>query len=170
MHGLGVTISVLFGEITGPGESGDFAMSQTSLCWFPRYNFVDNGNTSFSLGFPLASGIGIASNTDQFDRGIVFAFEVPVALDYNFGCNATRDADKSFGGYVGLGYSYYWVNISGSQYSDFKGASYGPTVRGGVRFSNENWEGRGVTVGAFYKKGMEKNKLNTIGFHVLYDL
>ncbi|MBI3139368.1 MAG: hypothetical protein HYZ15_12370, partial [Sphingobacteriales bacterium] len=170
MHGLGTTISVLFGKISGGGESADFAMSQASFCWFPRYNFIDNGSSSFSIGAPLAAGVGIASNADLFDKGAVFAFELPVAVDYNFGCNASFDSDKNVGGYAGLGYSYYKVSIAGSQYSDFKGVSHGPVVRAGMRFANENWSGRGITVGMFYKMGIEKNKLSTVGFHILYDL
>jgi hypothetical protein len=29
---------------------------------------------------------------------------------------------------------------------------------------------KGITAGAYYKIGMEQNKLTTIGFNVLYDL
>jgi len=88
------------------------------------------------------------------------------------GCKSTSDNDNNFGGYVGLGFGYYKVSISQSSYSNFSGASYGPIVRGGIRFgsANESWNGHGVTVGVFYKKGLEKDKLNTFGFNVLLDL
>jgi hypothetical protein len=44
-------------------------------------------------------------------------------------------------------------------------------VRGGVRIgsANESWGDHGLTVGVFYKKGLEKDKLHTLGFNVLYD-
>ena len=63
------------------------------------------------------------------------------------------------------------MSISQSQYSDFKGATYGPLFRGGVRIGSEreSWNGRGVTVGLFYKKGLESSKLSTFGFNVLLD-
>ena len=36
--------------------------------------------------------------------------------------------------------------------------------------SDESWNRHGLTIGIFYKKGLEKDKLSTIGFNVLYDL
>ena len=172
MHGFGVTISALTGTVTSPGSTSSLALSQTNLTYFPRYNFIENDNSSVSIGFPIGIGIGIAANTNGNDAGIAFAYDLPIVADYNIGCKSTRENDKNFGGYFGVGFGYYKVNISQSQYSDFNGATYGPMIRGGVRFSSsdESWGGHGLTIGMFYKKGMEKDKLTTIGFNVLYDL
>ena len=172
MHGFGATISILYGKIKTPYSSSDFSLEQTNITYFPRYNFVENENSSVSIGLPVGIGIGIASSTYGDDVGVSFAYDLPVVLDYNIGCKSTRANEKKFGGYFGVGFGYYKVSISGSQYSDFKGATYGPIFRGGVRFgsSKESWNGHAVTIGIFYKKGLEKDKLNTVGFNVLYDL
>lgn len=172
MHGFGVTISGLYGKITTPYSSSSFSLAQTNLTYFPRYNFVENENSSISIGFPLGIGIGIASNTYGNDAGISFAYDLPATIDYNIGFKSTSENEKTFGVYFGAGFGYYKVSISGSQYSDFKGATYGPLFRGGVRIgsSDESWHGNALTIGMFYKKGIEKDKLTTIGFNVLYDL
>lgn len=172
MHSLGATISVLYGKISSNGSSSSFTLQQTNFCYFPRYNIVENDNSSVSLGAPVGIGIGLVSNTYGSDNGIAFAYDLPVVIDYNIGCKSTSDNDKNFGYYFGLGFGYYKVNLSSSQYSDFKGASYGPMLRGGVRIGSlkESWAGHSITVGMFYKKGLEANKLSTVGFNVLYDL
>ncbi len=172
MHSFGANISVLYGKITSPSSSASFAVSQTNLSYFPRYNFIENENSSVSVGLPVGVGIGIASNTYGGDAGVLFAYDIPVVVDYNIGCKSTMENERNFGGYVGAGFGYYKVNISKSVYSDFNGSTYGPIVRGGVRFSSskEGWNGHGISVGVFYKKGLEKDKLNTVGFNVFFDL
>lgn len=172
MHGYGATISILTGKLKTRYSSSSYTLQQTNLTYFPRYNFVESENTSVSIGTPVGIGIGIASNTSGSDVGVAFAYDLPVVIDYNIGCKSTMDNEKYFGGYFGLGFGYYKVTISQSQYSDYKGATYGPLVRGGVRIgsSNESWKGHAVTIGVFYKKGIEKDKLTTIGFNVLLDL
>jgi hypothetical protein len=171
MHSVGGTISVLSGTLGNPGETSSFSMMQTNFTYFPRYNFIENENSSFSIGAPVGAGIGVVSNTYGGDAGVSFAFDVPVVLDYNLGFKATSESSNYFGGYFGAGFGYYHVTVTGSQYFDFNGTSYGPLVRGGVRIgsSNESWGDHGLTIGIFYKKGLEKEKFNTFGFNVLYD-
>jgi hypothetical protein len=171
MHSVGATISVLSGTLTSPEETSSFSMMQTNFTYFPRYNFIKNDNSSFSIGAPVGVGIGIASNTYGDDAGVAFAFDVPVVVDYNLGFKATSESSNYFGGYFGAGFGYYHVSITGSQYSNFDGSTYGPMVRGGVRIgsANESWGDHGLTIGVFYKKGLEKDKLHTFGFNVLYD-
>lgn len=172
MHSYGATISVLTGNVTTSYSTSSFTLQQTNLTYFPRYNFVENDISSISVGAPVGIGIGIAANTNGSDAGVAFAYDLPIVIDYNIGCKSTRENDQNFGGYFGLGFGYYKVSISQSSYSDFKGATYGPLVRAGVRIgsSNESWNRHAVTIGLFYKKGMEKDKLTTIGFNVLLDL
>ena len=172
MTSYGAVISAITGKVTTDYSSSSFSMSQTSFCFFPRYNFVENDNSSLSIGAPVAIGLGIASNSRNDDAGVSFSYELPVALDYNIGCKSTAENEKHFGVYFGAGFSYYKVNISHSAYSNFDGATYGPLARAGCRIgsSNENWGGHAITIGLFYKKGLEKTKFNTFGAHVLYDL
>lgn len=171
MHSIGITPSLLFGK-TNDGYNNKFMLSQNCFTYFPRFNFVENENSSISIGAPVGVGFGLAKNTDGTDLGIAFAYDLPVALDYNIGFKSTPENEHYFGGYLGAGFGYYKVSVSKSSYSDFSGATYGPIARGGVRIGSakENWRGHGVTVGFFYKKGMEKAKYNTVGCNVLVDL
>ncbi len=172
MQSVGVTVSVLFGKLQSsfdPTYSSSFTLSQRNFVYFPRYNFIQGENSSLSVGAPVGIGVGIVSNTSSSDIGVAFAYDLPMVLDFNFGCMSTRNAESTFGGYVGAGFGYYHVSISQSSYSNFSGATYGPMGRVGVRFSKEGWNDKAVTIGAFYKKGLEKDKLQTVGFNVLYD-
>jgi hypothetical protein len=173
MHSFGLTISVLQGTLQeGAGNSESFAVEQNNLTYFPRFNFIENENSSISVGAPIGIGIGITTNTYGNDAGVIFSYDLPLVIDYNIGCKSTMENDRNFGGYFGVGFGYNKVTISESSYSNFNGSSYGPLFRAGFRFgsSSESWNGHGLTAGAYYKIGIDKNKLYTIGFNVLYDL
>lgn len=174
MHSFGLSLSVLQGTLhEGAGSSESFAVEQNNLTYFPRFNFIENENSSISVGAPIGIGIGITTNTYGNDAGVLFSYDLPLVIDYNIGCKSTMENDKNFGGYFGVGFGYNKVTISESSYSDFNGSSYGPLFRAGFRFgsSSESWNGHGLTAGAYYKIGIgSQNNLNTIGFNVLYDL
>ncbi len=173
MHSFGLTLSVLQGTLQeGAGSSESFAVEQNNLTYFPRFNFVENENSSISIGAPIGIGIGITTNIYGNDTGVLFSYDLPLVIDYNIGCKSTMENDRNFGGYFGVGFGYNKVTISESSYSDFNGSSYGPLFRAGFRFgsSNERWNGHGLTAGAYYKIGIDKNKLYTIGFNILYHL
>ncbi len=173
MHSFGLSISVLQGTLyQDAGNYESFAVEQNNLTYFPRFNFVENENSSISVGAPIGIGIGITSNTYGDDVGVLFSYDLPLVIDYNFGCKSTMANERTFGGYFGAGFGYNKVNISESSYSNYDGASYGPLFRAGFRFgsSREGWNGHGLSAGAYYKIGIDKDKLTTIGFNVLYDL
>lgn len=170
MHSAGATISLITGKVNEQGSSYSFSMTQTCLAYFPRYTFVENENSSFSIGMPVGIGFGLSNNYAD-DAGVYFAYDLPLVVDYNFGNKSTPDNEQNFGGYFGLGFGYYKVSVSQSAFSNYNGATYGPMARAGVRIgsSREGWNGHGFTVGVFYKKGLEKQQLNTFGFNVFYD-
>lgn len=172
MHSFGATISVMYGNIETPYSKSSFALSQTNFTYFPRLNFVENENATISIGAPVGIGFGIARNTYGDDAGLSFAYDLPVVLDYNFGAKSSSYNEANLGGYVGAGFGYYKVNVSKSQYSNFNGSSYGPLFRAGMRFASaaESWAGRGMTIGLYYKIGLEKSKFKTAGVNVLLDL
>lgn len=169
-HSFGANISILSWN-ESQSSSNRSTLMQTSFTYFPRLNILERDNSSVSVGVPLSLGIGIASDV-YGDAGVVFAFDIPVVLDYNFGLRSNMDNENNFGGYLGAGFGYNRVSISKSSYSDFNGSSFGPLFRGGVRIgsSNENWGDHGITVGIYYKIGLEKSKMTGFGFNVLYDL
>jgi hypothetical protein len=173
MHSFGLTLSVLQGTLNySNGGYESFALTQSNFTYFPRYNFIENENSSFSVGAPIGIGIGITTNTYGGDAGVIFSYDLPLVIDYNIGCKSTMENDRNFGGYFGVGFGYNKVNISESSYSDYDGSSYGPLFRAGFRFgsSKESWGGHGLSAGAYYKIGLGQNNLHTIGFNILYDL
>lgn len=172
MHGVGATVAIIAKKINTPAYKASFSMQQTMVTYFPRYNFLETSNSSFSIGAPLSAGIGIASNSRRDDVGISFAYDLPLALDYNFGCKANSETQSTFGGFVGAGFSYFNVGVSQSRESDFSGVSYGPIARMGIRFRShkDNWDNKGIMVSFLYKKGMEKDPFTTYASNVIVDL
>jgi len=175
MHSVGATISVLDGndketDSWGNTTSNQIMVVQTNVSYFPRYNLLEMPNSSLSVGMPVGAGIGIFENQEASDVGIGFAFDIPVVVDYNIGCKSTNSNEKNFGGYFGLGFGYYNVQIKASQYSNFNGSTYGPMFRSGIRFGSGSWGGQAVTFGLFYKMGIEKTKFSTYGANIYLDL
>jgi hypothetical protein len=171
MNSAGFSISVLQGRLHQGEGFESFEVEQNNLSWFARYNLIEGENSSLSIGAPVGAGFGLVTNTIGGDVGILFSYDLPLVIDYNIGCKSTVDNDRTFGGYFGGGFGYNKVIISASSYSDFNGASYGPLIRAGFRFgsSTESWNGHAITAGAYYKMGLEHDKLHTIGFNVLMD-
>ncbi len=182
MHSTGIIFNTLFGKENIPGgapspaypSTYNFSITQGLLSYFPKYNFVETSNGSFSIGIPVGVGLSLSSNDvyGTTDRGIAFAYTVATVLDYNFGCKSTKDNPRKFGGYFGAGFDYFKTSISGSKYSNFTGISYGPTFRGGFRFRSfaDNWDNHGLTIGFFYKIGLENKKTSSFGTVVYLDI
>jgi hypothetical protein len=171
MHGVGVTFSGITGNVTTPSSSSGIGLTQSTITYFPRYNFVEKENSSISIGAPVGVGIGLVRNTYGGDVGFSFSYDLPVVLDYNIGARSTADNANRWGGYFGLGFGYFKVNISGSVYSNFDGATYGPLARGGVRFpASRNDDASTISLGVFFKTGLEKDKLTSFGFNMIYEL
>jgi hypothetical protein len=164
MKGVGANISILYAEIDDAGEKYTFVMTVTHFSYFPRFTFKENENSSFSVGSPLGAGIGIL-NSGGNASGIAWGIDLPLAIDYNMGCQSTPDNENRFGGYFGGGFGYMYTGWSDGGITS-KAITYGPLARTGIRFSSKNgrWT---TTVGIFGKFGLEKEKYKTFGFNVL---
>lgn len=173
-HSFGENISVMFGTINqDPYYTQDLTLIQSNLTYFPRVTFLETEKTSLSIGVPLGIGFGMYSQMDDnfADDGIYFSFDVPLVLDYNIGCNSSRENEDNFGGFVGVGFGYQKVSISQTEYYNYDGGSYGPLIRGGVRFrGSSRWGTKSITISSFYKIGLEEEKFNTIGISAYFDL
>jgi hypothetical protein len=170
MQSAGASVSLMHthGSFDGVTESLDFVL--TDLTYFPRINLVSDNHSSISLGLPVSVGVGFASDYTSKGKGVYWAFDLPLVVDYNLGCKSTSANKEKFGGYIGTGFGYthtnWTFNGSSSAYVD----SYGPLIRGGFRFGFPASEiSEGLTVGLFYKLGLEKEKYKTYGFTVLID-
>lgn len=170
MHAVGNTTSLIFGKLRDNGNNTEpFSLFQTSVSYFPRINFIESSNSSISIGSPISGGVGFSRGDG--DAGIYFSYDLPLVIDYNFGCNSSYGNYSRSGGYVGIGYGHYKVSIK-QAFSDFDGSTTGPMMRVGYRYipKKSDYIGRGVTFGLFYKKGTEREKLTTIAFSFMYDL
>ncbi len=172
MHSFGATMTLLTGQQADSYSSSRLTMTQTYLSYFPRYNFVEGGNSSISIGAPVGLGVGLATNTYGGDIGVAFSYDLPLVIDYNIGFKSSYENDGTFGGYLAAGFAYNYVSVSASKYSDFKTTTYGPIFRGGVRIGSvqESWGGHGITIGVFYKKDLQENPFDSFGMNVYYDL
>ena len=173
MHAYGGSISMISGGYvtSTTGWTSKFSMAQTYFTYFPRYNFLERPNSSVSVGIPIGLGFGFAHSVDGSDVGTAFAYDLPVVVDYNIGCKATKEVDKHFGGYFGLGFGYANTTISNTKYSNGSYATYGLLLRAGMRFAGvQKWNGKGLTFGIYTKNGMEKENYSTFGFNILVDL
>lgn len=167
MQGVGANISIVTAKPDNDFGSR-FLMKVTHLTYFPRWSFAEYENASFTVGFPLAAGIGFVRDVSGDGAGISWGADAPIALDYNIGLQSTPDNDQTFGGYIGAGFGYMYTGMNmGDGANHF--STYGPIARGGIRFSSE--DGRwNTTIGIFFKPGLEKAKYKTFGFNVLMDL
>lgn len=166
MHSAGANIAVLVAKINTPYLKETFTMQVTHLSYFPRVLLTSSDNASLSVGTPVGIGINLVRDVSG-DAGVAWGYELPVVADYNIGCKATPDNDRSFGGYFGAGFSYLYVAYNmGAGSGNVK--TYGPMGRAGVRFGSG--DGRwNTTVGLYYKAGLEADKFKTVGFNVLMD-
>jgi len=173
MHSFGGSVDVMWAKIGPEGYQDNVTFVFKDLNYFPRYNIVENGNSSISLGAPLGLGFGSVSNFSNGTSSLYFAVDAPLVADYNFGWKSTTDNNSRVGGYVGGGFGYRYTSFSYSDayYGDggFHANSYGPLIRGGVRLGMGGSD-MGLTLGLFYKVGLEKEKYKTIGINVLVDL
>lgn len=170
MHAIGFTSGQMSGISKEHGASTPYNFTLLQLTYQPRYLLIENENSSISTSLPISGGIVIASNTGTQTKGINFAYDLPVVLDYNFGTKSTLLNDKMFGGLIGAGFSYYSATSSQGGVSNF--TSYGPLFRIGGRFGSkeEYLNGRAVSVILTGKKGIEKQSFFTMNVSILLDL
>src|SRR5882757_7984920 len=104
MHSLGGTVSVMYAKFGPEGYQDNVTFVFKDFTYFPRYNVMENGNSSISVGVPLGLGFGSASNLSDGSSSLYFGFDAPLVVDFNFGAKATSESDAGFGGYVGGGF------------------------------------------------------------------
>jgi hypothetical protein len=167
MHSGGVNLFVLHAKINNPTEKYTFDMFLTHLSYFPRIILTKSEKSSVSLGSPLGAGIGIINNAGNGPSGVVGGVDLPLVVDYNIGCKSSPENDEDFGVYLGAGFGYMhtnWTdNVSNSA------SSYGPLVRAGLRVRFDPDQRSAMTLGIFYKYGLEKLKFKTFGVNVMVD-
>ena len=169
MHSAGGTVSVMIGQLDQYFDENS-VITRSDLTYFPRFNFVENENSSVSVGVPFGAGLSIVRDNYSGQSGLSWGLDFPLVLDYNIGAKSTPDHEGTFGGYFGAGYGLALTSIKFEDDTKVKANSHGPLFRGGFRFGfPSSGTAIGMTVGAYFKMGLEKEKFKTFGFNILVD-
>lgn len=173
MQSVGGSASLMSATLTIYGTTGSFSILNDYVTYFPKVNIKETKKSSFSLGLPTSAGISIPSNEAGPSRGsgIYWSLDLPLVVDYNMGCNASKKNKDKFGGYFGAGFGFTYSSWTDDGNPSNKGNSYGPLIRTGVRLRFlSKAKNNSLTIGLSYKIGMETEKYKTIGLNVLVDL
>lgn len=176
MHGAGVGIFVL----TSPGSdpTGAFALSYS-----PRFNFVETGGMSLSVGVPINLGISGSYYAEYnsyyggYENNTLKAFiNAPAMFNLNVGAGSTKENESRFGFFFGGGYGLHYGDI-GKTYVDDYGyesvaknytASYGPAGNAGVRIAVGSHQ-KNIEIRLSYMKVKKDARLNVYGANVYFN-
>lgn len=166
-HAVGAGFTLMVHEIAATNSyDGSIVKNifRGGVEYFPRYNFVEAGKTSFSVGAPVSFGVGLVNTS--IDRGFMLAGDASLGVYFNQGHMATRKTSSRFGFFVGGGFSGGFANIFLESVSP-KIKSYGPMLHAGFRFpfTDDN-----AQIGLFYRHGLEADKFSTFGLKLGVDL
>ncbi|HSU28164.1 MAG TPA: hypothetical protein VLJ68_07270 [Chitinophagaceae bacterium] len=167
MHGFGATISIMIDKVTSPpGTKYTNAVSFSNLTYFPRFNLTESANTSLSIGAPIGAGIGF----DVEGGTIYYGVDLPLVVDFNMGRKSSYENEDRFGWYIGGGFGYMLTNWTDGSSTE-KLNSYGPLIRTGIRFgAGRKNPDKAVTMGFYFKPGLERSKIISFGVAVLTEL
>jgi hypothetical protein len=133
--------------------------------YFIRYNLKETENSSISIGIPVSIGLGSARDPFNDAAGLYVASDVSTGVFYNSGLRSTKENESTFGYFAGGGFSYGYVGL----YYDKKTLNintYGPMLYSGVRFPVKN---QVMSIGLFFRYGLETEKLKTFGLKMMRD-
>jgi hypothetical protein len=87
MQGVGINVVLQ----TSAGSSAD---PVGAIMYSPRVNFMETGNTSFSVGIPLSFGISGTYNSQDYENNTLgLMLDVPLMFNYNYGAGSTKEAE-----------------------------------------------------------------------------
>jgi hypothetical protein len=166
MQGVGLNIVL-------QSSSGFSSDPVGAIMYSPRVNFIEDGNTSFSVGLPMSFGISGSYNSQDIENNSLgFMFDAPLMFNYNYGAGSTKEAEDKFGFYggVGLGYHVHQYVATDDQGYDItaKMSGFGPVgnvgTRLGVGHGSHNLELR-----LSYMKSLDISKSNIVGIGLLFN-
>ena len=120
MHGVGFSHLYVL-------KSGELNNGTYGITYAPRLAFTSRGESSLSLNINATLGFSGALDSRD-DSNWSLSYELPIAIDYNFGYQATRKSNASTGGFLGLGYGV--TNIQNTVFAGFTGVDEADKVRG----------------------------------------
>ena len=120
MHGVGFSHLYVF-------EGGELNNGTYGITYAPRLVFTSKGESSLSFNVNATLGFSGALDSRE-DSNLSLSYELPLAIDYNYGYQATRKNNASAGGFVGLGYGV--TSIQNTVVAAFTGVDEADKVRG----------------------------------------
>ena len=164
INGLGVCVFSTSGNGFGSFVTGGITYS-------PRVNFSESENGTFSVGLPLSIGIGYSENSGGVTSASA-VFNLPLVVNYNYGCGSTRQNKDKLGFFAGGGFGYhaaafvnnddYGTNVT----SDIK--AFGPVINTGIRMALGE-RGHNLEFKISYLKGLDVTSANIFGAALLFN-
>jgi hypothetical protein len=171
MHSVGASVNLITEKVNIPARYGGVASTKIETLfhgsgdYFFRYNLTETEKSSISIGVPVSIGLGSANDPNNDAAGLYFATDISLGAFYNSGLKSTKENENNFGYFVGGGISYGYIGLYYDKQT-FKISTYGPMVYSGVRFPIKN---EVLSVGLFFRYGLEKEKLKTYGLKLMKD-
>ena len=168
INGIGIAV-------ISTGGTGFSSFVTGGITYSPRVNISESDHSSISIGIPLSIGLS-TSTTDASGAGTASVMlNVPLLLNFNMGCGATRESDEKFGFFAGGGLGYHlaaYANTYGNTGNNADGTTtvnaFGPVANAGVRIG----VGHGyhnIEIKLTYMKGLDVTKANVIGGACLFN-
>jgi hypothetical protein len=159
-------------ELHDPGGVNSVVNVFSNINYFPRLILAASKSISLSAGMPVNAGIAFYS--DQYDghTPAIWLLDIPAVIDLNIGCKSSNKNKQRFGGYLGAGLGYMFVNLKTERYATMQRDGIngvGPLYRAGFRAAFGRIHKRGITLGFFYKNGPKKDKVEAGGAQLLVD-
>jgi hypothetical protein len=161
-HEIGLVISHL---VTPKAyyEKYHRTITQFHVLYNPSFVISEFKNSFLSVGLPVSVGLSAATNKNSERSAgapVGITTHIPLVLDYKMG-----DSPTGNGAYFGVGFDYFTFLLP----KDANGYySYGPMLRGGFRFtSGSGRKSKSLSVGLFYKKGLEAISSSTFGLSLI---
>ena len=161
MHGAGITV------FAASPKNGKVSIGET-VCYSPRFNFIETENLSVSVGIPLGIGISFSTYFSDYYSDVSYGLvlKAPLIVNLNMGRGSTKENRDKLGYFVGAGFGYYHAEFK--TYNDFGETipettnAYGPAGNAGLRFGIGK-KHQSVEVNIFYMKGINESKPDIFG-------
>ncbi|MBC8046821.1 MAG: hypothetical protein H7Y00_08500 [Fimbriimonadaceae bacterium] len=154
-------IEVDFIQSVGAGYYTSFLTQVPTLHYQPRVNFFEISDKA-AISFDLRLAGGYFEEPQDIASDAYVVIEIPILINFNYGCGATRVADEHIGYYGGLG----WGNeIAYGEYY-----STGPMFNAGFRFDIDEKSPIDINVGLMLDVTRNYNNVFSAGISYMFGM
>jgi hypothetical protein len=158
------------------GGNGFNSFVTGGLTYSPRVNVYESDMSSVSIGLPLSIGISYSSNSNSGAASASAVVNLPLVVNYNFGCGSTRHNESRVGFFAGGGLGYH-VAAYANDNDDYTGnngdgtttiRAVGPVGNAGIRIGVGR-RSHNIELKASYMKGLDASKADIMGFAGIFN-